>query len=314
MPLQCEALSHRGVGQLLETIEDVRTFANADLEVLGVVATMYDGRTRHARHVLDEVESALRPGRLLDPPVPKSVRFAESPELGTLDPRSTRRTRPGPTPTASWPPRSGELLVRRVGVGARRRTGGRPGAAGRTAVPAKAAPDPLGRRALFWLPVAEGRGPVRPLEGQRPRRGGTRWASGPCSRTAPGPEAGGRRRAPRDRPRPDHGGRARPAAPSEPDRRARLPHLPAARGLLAAAGEVRPPHDLPGVPAAGVGRGHASAALTPVSIHHLIATLRLPGGLRLVVVESFGVPHPGRDGPDRRRHLRRGHPPPARSG
>jgi chromosome partitioning protein len=82
VPLQCEALSHRGVGQLLETIEDVRLFANDGLEVVGVVATMYDGRTRHSRQVLAEVES--RYGlRLLDPPVPKSVRFAESPALGT---------------------------------------------------------------------------------------------------------------------------------------------------------------------------------------------------------------------------------------
>jgi chromosome partitioning protein len=81
VPLQCEALSHRGVGQLLETIEDVRTFANADLQVLGVIATMYDGRTRHARHVIEDVEG--RHGlRVLSPPVPKSVRFAEAPELG----------------------------------------------------------------------------------------------------------------------------------------------------------------------------------------------------------------------------------------
>ena len=47
IPLQCEALSHRGVGQLLETIDDVRMFANADLQVRGVIATMYDERTRH---------------------------------------------------------------------------------------------------------------------------------------------------------------------------------------------------------------------------------------------------------------------------
>jgi len=81
IPLQCEALSHRGVGQLLETIDDVRMFANADLGVLGVIATMYDGRTRHSRHVLDEVGG--RYGlALFDPPVPKSVRFAEAPEFG----------------------------------------------------------------------------------------------------------------------------------------------------------------------------------------------------------------------------------------
>ncbi len=81
IPLQCEALSHRGVGQLLETIDDVRTFANADLVAIGVIATMFDARTRHARRILESVGS--RYGlRLLEPPVPKSVRFAEAPEHG----------------------------------------------------------------------------------------------------------------------------------------------------------------------------------------------------------------------------------------
>jgi chromosome partitioning protein len=81
VPLQCEALSHRGVGQLLETVEDVRQFANDKLRVLGVLATMYDGRTTHARKVLAEVEE--RYGLpVFDPPIPKSVRFAEAPELG----------------------------------------------------------------------------------------------------------------------------------------------------------------------------------------------------------------------------------------
>jgi chromosome partitioning protein len=81
VPLQCEALSHRGVGQLLETIEDVRQFANEKLRVLGVVPTMYDGRTTHSRKVLAEVE--LRHGLpVFLPPVPKSIRFAEAPELG----------------------------------------------------------------------------------------------------------------------------------------------------------------------------------------------------------------------------------------
>ncbi len=81
IPLQCEALSHRGVGQLLETIDDVRTFANSALQVLGVIATMYDGRTKHARQVLDQVHE--RYGlAVFEPPVPKSVRFAEAPALG----------------------------------------------------------------------------------------------------------------------------------------------------------------------------------------------------------------------------------------
>jgi chromosome partitioning protein len=81
IPLQCEALSHRGVGQLLQTIEDVRAFANGDLAVRGVVATMYDDRTKHARHIIEEVEE--RYGiPVLQPPVRKSIRFAEAPARG----------------------------------------------------------------------------------------------------------------------------------------------------------------------------------------------------------------------------------------
>ena len=81
MPLQCEALSHRGVGQLLETIEDVRQFANEKLQVLGVIPTMFDARTTHSRQVLSEVEE--RYGLpLFQPSVPKSVRFAEAPGMG----------------------------------------------------------------------------------------------------------------------------------------------------------------------------------------------------------------------------------------
>ena len=91
VPLQCEALSHRGVGQLLETIEDVRQFANEKLRVLGVIPTMFDSRTTHSRQVLAEVEE--RYGLpLFEPPVPKSVRFAEAP--GSGGPCCSMRRRP----------------------------------------------------------------------------------------------------------------------------------------------------------------------------------------------------------------------------
>ena len=78
VPLQCETLGQRGVGQLLETIGDVRTYTNAELEVQGLVATMFDGRTRHAREVLADLEECYGLP-VLGPPVPKSVRFAEAP-------------------------------------------------------------------------------------------------------------------------------------------------------------------------------------------------------------------------------------------
>ena len=81
IPLQCETLSHRGVGQLLETIDDVRSFTNAKLAVQGVIATMFDPRTRLAKETLAGVGAAYGLP-VLQPPVPKSVRVAEAPGRG----------------------------------------------------------------------------------------------------------------------------------------------------------------------------------------------------------------------------------------
>jgi len=81
IPVQCEALSHRGVGQLLETMRDIRHFTNPHLEITGIIATMYDGRTRHARQVLADVGSRYEV-RVLQPPVRKSIRFAEASQAG----------------------------------------------------------------------------------------------------------------------------------------------------------------------------------------------------------------------------------------
>jgi chromosome partitioning protein len=81
IPLQCEMLSHRGVGQLLDTIDDVKRILNPKLHVVGVLPTMYDGRTNHARAVLADV--AERYGLpVLEPPIPRSIRFAEAPAVG----------------------------------------------------------------------------------------------------------------------------------------------------------------------------------------------------------------------------------------
>ena len=93
VPLQCETLSHRGVGQLLDTIHDVRRFTNPDLVILGVLPTLYDGRTQHARTVLDAISSTYDL-EVLEPPVPKTIRFAEAPALGRSI-LSTSRTHKG---------------------------------------------------------------------------------------------------------------------------------------------------------------------------------------------------------------------------
>ena len=81
VPFQSETLGHRGVGQLLETIEDVRNFTNPTLRVRGAIATMYDGRTRHAREVIQSVTDRFGLP-VLAPPIPKSIRFAEAPSSG----------------------------------------------------------------------------------------------------------------------------------------------------------------------------------------------------------------------------------------
>ena len=93
VPLQCETLSHRGVGQLLDTIHDVRRFTNPKLVILGVLPTLYDGRTQHARTVLDAISSTYDL-EVLEPPVPKTIRFAEAPALGRSI-LSTSRTHKG---------------------------------------------------------------------------------------------------------------------------------------------------------------------------------------------------------------------------
>jgi len=82
VPVQCETLSHRGVSQLLDTIGDVRRLTNRGLVVRGLLATMFDPRTRHSREVLRDLLSRYELP-LLGPPVRKSIRFAESPTVGT---------------------------------------------------------------------------------------------------------------------------------------------------------------------------------------------------------------------------------------
>jgi chromosome partitioning protein len=82
VPLQCETLAHRGVGQFLRTVDDVQQITNADLNMLGALPTLYDSRTTHSRDVLLDV--ADRYGLVvLAPPIPRTVRFAEASASGS---------------------------------------------------------------------------------------------------------------------------------------------------------------------------------------------------------------------------------------
>jgi chromosome partitioning protein len=81
VPLQCETLAHRGVGQFLRTITDVQQITNPELKLLGALPTLYDSRTTHSRDVLLDVADRYQLP-VLAPPIPRTVRFAEASASG----------------------------------------------------------------------------------------------------------------------------------------------------------------------------------------------------------------------------------------
>ncbi|WP_236950208.1 ParA family protein [Mycobacterium sp. MS1601] len=81
VPLQCETLAHRGVGQFLRTVSDVQQITNSDLTLLGALPTLYDSRTTHSRDVLLDVADRYDLP-VLAPPIPRTVRFAEASASG----------------------------------------------------------------------------------------------------------------------------------------------------------------------------------------------------------------------------------------
>lgn len=81
VPLQCEYLALEGIKELLQTVSRVRQSLNADLELTGILLTMYDERTNLARDVAREVRKHFA-GRVYDTVVPRNVRLAEAPSHG----------------------------------------------------------------------------------------------------------------------------------------------------------------------------------------------------------------------------------------
>jgi chromosome partitioning protein len=81
VPIQCEFLALEGVSQLITTIDLTRRQLNPTLDLLGVLMTMFDGRTRLSAHVVEEVRRFF-PDRIFSTVVPRSVRLAEAPSYG----------------------------------------------------------------------------------------------------------------------------------------------------------------------------------------------------------------------------------------
>jgi chromosome partitioning protein len=92
LPIQCEYYALEGLSQLLRTVDMVRTHLNPTLVVSAILLTMYDGRTRLASQVADEVRTHFG-AQVLNTVIPRSVRVSEAPSYGqtviTYDPTSS---------------------------------------------------------------------------------------------------------------------------------------------------------------------------------------------------------------------------------
>ena len=78
IPIQCEYYALEGLSQLLKTYDLVKKRLNSSLKLSTFVLTMFDGRTRLANDVADEIRKHY-PNELIDMPIPRAVRVSEAP-------------------------------------------------------------------------------------------------------------------------------------------------------------------------------------------------------------------------------------------
>lgn len=81
IPVQCEYLALEGVGQLLQTLQRIRQAIYPELQVRGVVMTMFEGRANLSLDVVNEVRKYF-PNQVFSSIIPRSVRLAEAPSYG----------------------------------------------------------------------------------------------------------------------------------------------------------------------------------------------------------------------------------------
>ncbi len=91
IPIQCEFYALEGVSQLMSTIELVKKNLNPDLEIQGVILSMFDGRTNLSIQVVEEVKKYFK-SKVYTTVIPRNVRLAEAPSFGMpiteYDPKS----------------------------------------------------------------------------------------------------------------------------------------------------------------------------------------------------------------------------------
>ena len=81
VPIQCEYYALEGLSQLIHTVNLVKDRLNADLDLEGVVFTMYDSRTNLSQQVVDNVKENL-PDNIFEVIIPRNIRLAEAPSYG----------------------------------------------------------------------------------------------------------------------------------------------------------------------------------------------------------------------------------------
>ncbi|MCI8796154.1 MAG: ParA family protein [Dorea sp.] len=91
VPIQCEYYALEGLSQLIHTVELVKERLNSNLEIEGVVFTMYDARTNLSLQVVENVKDNLQQN-IYKTIIPRNIRLAEAPSYGTpinqYDPKS----------------------------------------------------------------------------------------------------------------------------------------------------------------------------------------------------------------------------------
>ena len=81
VPIQCEYYALEGLSQLIHTINLIQDRLNNDLEIDGIVFTMYDSRTNLSSDVVENVKSNVHIN-IYDTVIPRNVRLAEAPSFG----------------------------------------------------------------------------------------------------------------------------------------------------------------------------------------------------------------------------------------